>query len=108
MASDRVSVLSKERLAYPVTAYVAGKPYDPTSAGLEFAFITDADSEPAIGDWHPGTWDVNLVGGYVALVLIGPGTNFALPTEDYYVWIRITDATLGETPVRQISRLIVY
>lgn len=105
--ADRISKLSKKRLAYPVTAYVAGKPYDPRSASVEFAFIDDSDAEPAGGDWKAGSWDVNLIGGYVALILVGPGSSSVLGVGDYYVWIRITDATLGETPVEQIARLLV-
>jgi len=106
MASDRISALSKERLAFPVTAYVNGKPYDPRGASVEFAFMTDARTSPQAGDWKVGSWDVNLIGGYVALVLVGPGGVIALTVGDWYVWIRITDATLGETIVRPISRLL--
>lgn len=107
MASDRISALTKERLPYPVTAFTAGLPYDPRTAAVEFAFMSGPNDKPASGDWKAGSWDVNLIGGYVALALVGPGTPSVLAEGDWYVWIRITDTTLGETIVRMIDRLLV-
>ena len=107
MASARISTLTKERLPYPVTAWKAGLPYDPRSAAVEFAYMASLTSKPDTPDWKAGSWDVNLIGGYVALSLVGPGTTSVLSEGDYYVWIRITDATLGETIIRQIDRLLV-
>lgn len=113
MYSLRPSSLSVEPVRFGVYADSQGYPYDPTGADVEAAFMgssgDDYNSEaaPDSGDWVAGTWDVTVTGNYVAQVLIGPGTSAELAPGTYRCWVRITDATAGETVVRQVGQLVV-
>lgn len=102
----RVSSLSKELVRAAVAADSAGIPYNPTAATVEFAFLPSS-ANPAAPDWHAGTWDTTLIGTYVAGIVVGPGGAVTLSTGTYYGWMRITDASVGETVVRQFDTLIV-
>lgn len=105
MITQRVSSLSKARVQAAVQADSDGLPYDPTGATVEFSFVEDKLANPSV--WNAGTWDVTRIGTYVAQCNVGPGGAISLPVGEYYVWIRITDATAGETPVEPIAKLIV-
>jgi hypothetical protein len=101
----RYSSLSKEAVAFPVFAALAGAPYDPTAATFEVAFMGSGD--PTGGDWKAGAWDVTVIGTYVGYVIIGPGGAAPLVAGEYYSWVRITDAASGEIIVRQTGQVIV-
>lgn len=105
MLTERVSVLSDAPVGFSVAADVGGVPYDPRSATVEMAAMASFDS-PGSGDWHPGVWDVSVIGQYTAEVNPGPA-GMALTQGTYYVWIRITDPYAGVTLVDPTGTLIV-
>ena len=107
MFTERVDSTSLARVQAGVEADADGLPYDPTDATVQFAFLSSSLDKPEAGDWKAGTWDVTRIGTYVAEVLVGTGGAVALTAGVYYVWIKITDATAGETPAEQIAKLIV-
>lgn len=107
MLTERINSLTLERVQAGVEADADGLPYDPTDATVAFAFLTDALTKPDVSDWENGTWDVTRIGSYVAQILVGDGGAVELQAGNYYAWIRITDATAGETPIDQLGKLIV-
>lgn len=105
----RLSVLTSETVRFPVSADADGLPYDPTGATVEMAFTDRDTADPAPGDWTAGSWDVTLIGSYVAGCLVGP-TGKVLAPGVWRCWVRITDTGpggSGETVVRQAGELIV-
>jgi len=107
MFTERIDSTSLERVQAGVEADSDGLPYDPTGATVAFAFLTSNLDKPEAGDWKAGTWDVTRIGTHVAEALVGTGGVVALAAGNYYVWIKITDATAGETPAEQLAKLIV-
>lgn len=111
MTSIRLSPLTLERVRFPVYADSAGAPYDPTGATVQAAFMGgdgyESGDDPAPGDWKAATWDTTVTGNYVAGCLVGPGGAAVLDVGSYSCWVKITDATAGETVVRQVGTLIV-
>lgn len=111
MESVRLSPLTLERVRFPVQADSAGYPYDPTGATVEAAFMGgdgyQSGANPESGDWKAAAWDTTLIGTYVAGCLVGPGGAATLEPGTYRCWVRITDATAGETVVRQVGTLLV-
>jgi hypothetical protein len=107
MSLRHVSVLSREFVPFEVSAYVAGRPYNPTSCAFAVAFLESSRAEPVSGDWVTGDWDTNTIGTYVGRVLVGPSSGAVLAAGRYYPWIRITDPTSGETVVRQVGKLFI-
>lgn len=107
MLTEQINSLTLERVQAGVEADADGLPYDPTDATVAFAFLTSALTKPTAPDWENGTWDVTRIGSYVAQILVGDGGAAELQPGNYYVWIRITDATAGETPIDQLGKLIV-
>lgn len=111
MEAVRLSSLSKERVRFCVYADSAGVPYNPTSATVEAAFMGgngyEAEGNPAAGDWKAATWDTTVTGNHAAVCLVGPGGAVTLTPGAYRCWVRITDATAGETVVRQVGSLVV-
>jgi hypothetical protein len=105
MEQVRVSELSLETLRFPVFADSGGAIHNPTGAVVELAFIPEAATNPAGGDWTAGGWDSTVIGTYVATFLVGPGGAKALAPGTYYVWIRITEAP--EAVVREVGELVV-
>jgi hypothetical protein len=102
----RRSVLDAEALDVTVMAAANGLPYDPSGATVEFAFLADWIN-PVGGDWHAGTWAVGLTGLHIAQCNPGPG-GLALTVGSYYVWVRITDGALADSPIiQQPGKLIV-
>lgn len=108
MDLERISALSLERVRFPVSADSAGVPYNPTAATVQAAFMATDAGEPGGGDWKACTWDTTLIGTYVAGCLVGPGGTVTLAAGLHTVWVKITDATAGESPVRQVGQLLVY
>ena len=105
LLTERVSVGSTGKVRCAVFADSAGRVYDPRGATVEFAAISGY-GQPQAGDWKTGTWDVTVIGQYVAEV--NPGTGgLALAAGEYYLWCRITDAFSGETPLEPVGTLIV-
>lgn len=107
MFTERIDSLSLERVQAGVEADADGLPYDPTGATLSWAFLADSLSKPTAPDWKAGTWDVTRIGAYVAECLVGTGGVIALAAGNWYVWIKIIDASAGETPAEQIAKLVV-
>lgn len=97
------SYLTREYLRYQVTAKVLGRPVDPTSDLLQFAF-TARGGTPV--NWVLGAWETDTAGKHWATCLVGPGGAFT-PADDtmYDVWIKITDSP--EIPVRRIDLLVI-
>lgn len=106
LATERISTLSKETVRYNVFADTAGTFYDPRSTAVSMAFLSTG-ANPVVGDWHAGTWDVSIIGTYVAGIIVGAGGAVVLAAGEYYAWIQIVDATAGETIVRNVGKLIV-
>lgn len=107
MAKGRISTLTLESVPFPVTAYHDGLPYDPRGSTITFAFKDGPRLKPEPGDWKAGSWDVTITGSYVGLCLIGEGGAAQLGKGVWYVWAKIADTVLGETPARMVGRLIV-
>lgn len=103
--NTRVSVLSDEPVRVNVYADSAGMPYNPSGATVQMAFIA-TDANPTSGDWKTGTWDVTAVGSYTAQVKSG-ATGAQLVVGQYTLWVKITDAAAGETPVQPVGQVIV-
>lgn len=103
----RRSVLDAEALDVTVEAASnTGGIYDPSGATVEMAFLADWVN-PTTPDWHAGTWAVGLTGLHVAQINPGPG-GLALAVGTYYVWVRITDGALADSPiVQQLGTLII-
>lgn len=107
MITERISVISLERVQAIISADSGGLPYNPTAATVEFAFLESARANPASGDWKTGSWDTTRIGTYAAQCKVGSGGAVSLAIGEYYVWIRITDAASGETPIIPIAKLVV-
>jgi len=107
MITERISSLSLEQVQAAVQADSNGLPYNPTGATVEFAFIENKLVNPSSPDWKTGTWDVSRIGSYVAQCKVGPSGSANPGIGEYYVWLRITDATAVETPIGPIGKLIV-
>jgi hypothetical protein len=107
MITERISSLTLEQVQAAVQADSNGLPYVPTSAAVAFAFLESRLADPVSGDWKTGSWDVTRIGTYVAQCKVGPGGAATLAVGEYYVWLRITDTTAGETPIEPIGKLIV-
>lgn len=105
MLTERVSSLSDAPVTFSVAADVDGLPYDPRSAAVEMAAVASFDN-PGVDDWFAGTWDVTVIGAFTAEFNPGPSGRALAPGE-YYVWLRITDAYSGWTPVEPCGKLIV-
>jgi len=88
---------SREYVPVPVSAMVAGVPYDPTGDTVQMAFVAGF-GEPASGDWKAAVWDSAGGGRYFAQCLIGPGGTVVLAPGVWNVWVKITDSP--EVPVR--------
>lgn len=108
MQLQRHSAISLNRIRRTVRATTDGELYNPMGATVHFAFLPGADDEPVAGDWKLGNWDVTPIRSYVAQCLVGPGGVIALARGQWYVWLRITDATAGETPVFPTGVLIIF
>jgi len=103
MEAERVSAASTEYVRFPVFADSAGAITVPTGYAVGFAFTTSTPGAPTV--FTAGSWDQNVIGGYVAQILIGPAGAITLAAGTYYAWIQLTAA--GETVVRQVGQLIV-
>lgn len=105
MEAVRISSASTETLRCPVFADSAGALVNPSTYTVQFAFIASASALPQVGDWKTGSWDTNIIGGYVAQVLVGPSGAANPGSGSYYMWVQIVGA--GETVVRQVGQLII-
>ena len=103
MEAERVSAASTEYVRFPVFADSAGAIAVPTGYPVAFAFTTSTPAAPT--SFTAGSWDQNVIGGYVAQVLVGPAGAITLAAGTYYAWIQLTAGT--ETVVRQVGQLIV-
>lgn len=104
MEQERVSSASLEYVRFPVWADSAGAITNPSSYTVQAAFLASSTATPQTADWHAGSWDQNVIGTYVAQVLVGTG-GVALAAGTYYVWVQVTASP--ETVVRQVGQLIV-
>lgn len=98
---------SREYVGAEVAVTVQGRPYDPTSDPVQFAF-TAIGGRPVT--WYDGGWDGNdpIPGttAYRAQVLVGPGSDGPTLTKGKYaLYIRITDSP--EQPVIPVGQLTV-
>ena len=101
MAVATLPVLSREYVRVPVTA--EGQDAVALRAMMvEFAFKLDKVSAPVDADWKPGTWDPSGDPA-TARILVGPTSSAALPSNTYFVWIRVTGSI--ERPVRPVGQL---
>lgn len=107
MFTERIEASQTARVDVGVTADSQGLPYDPTSATVQFAFLSSQLAKPAPGDWVSGSWDVTRIGSYVAQCNVGSNGVTTLTAGNYYTWIKITDPVAGEIPIEQIAKLIV-
>lgn len=105
MEATRISSASSEMLRCPVFADAAGALVNPSAYTVSFAFLASASAVPVAGDWKAGTWDSNIIGGWVAQVLVGPAGVTNPGSGAYYMWVQIIGA--GETVVRQVGQLII-
>lgn len=106
LVTTRISSLTKETVRVNVSADAAGLIYNPTVATVELAAMPSGDN-PGASDWKAGVWNTTVIGSYSAAIIIGPGQPLSLVPGEYYLWLRITDASSGETVVRQSGVLIV-
>lgn len=105
MESERISSASKEYVRFPVFADTAGGLANPTSDTVQVALLASPTSLPQVSDWHAGSWDQNVIGGYVAQILVGPGGAVNPGAGTYYAWVQLTDGS--EVVVRQVGQLII-
>lgn len=105
MESERISSASKEFVRFPVFADAAGALANPTADVVQVALLASSTAVPINTDWHPAAWDVNVIGGYVIQILVGPGSAVAPGVGTYYAWVQLTDGS--EVVVRQIGQLII-
>lgn len=105
MESERISSASTEYVRFPVFADTAGALANPSGDVVKVALLASPTSQPQTGDWHAGTWDQNVIGGYVAQVLVGPAGAVNPGAGTYYAWIQLTDGS--EVVVRQVGQLII-
>ena len=105
MEAARISSASKENIRFPVFADTGGGLANPTSDTVQMAFLPGSSQLPIVTDWHAGTWDTNVIGGYVAQIMVGPGGAVALAAGEYYAWVQLTDGS--EIVVRQAGQLII-
>ncbi len=105
MEQERIDSTSLEYVRFPVWADTAGALANPTADVVKAAFIANANAKPAAGDWKTAGWDQNVIGGYVAQVLVGTGGAVTLTPGEYYAWVQLTDG--AEIVVRQVGQLIV-
>jgi hypothetical protein len=105
MESARVSSASTETIRFPVMADSGGALINPSSYTVNVALIASSTAVPQSTDWKTGSWDTNIIGGYVAQVLVGPNGVVNPGAGTYYTWVQIIGA--GETVVRQVGQLII-
>jgi hypothetical protein len=105
MEAERISSASKEYVRFPVFADTGGALANPTADTVQIALIASASALPQVSDWHAGTWDTNVIGGYVAQILVGPGGAINPGAGTYYAWMQLTDGS--EIVVRQVGQLII-
>jgi hypothetical protein len=105
MEAERISSASTEYVRFPVFADTAGALANPTGDVVKVALLTNPNTPPITSDWKTAGWDVNVIGGYVAQILVGPNgvTNPGAGT--YYTWLQLADG--GETVIRQVGQLII-
>ena len=105
MESERISSASKEYVRFPVFADTAGALVNPTGDVVQVALLSSASAPPQVTDWHAASWDQNVIGGYAAQILVGPGGAVNPGAGTYYAWIQLTDGS--EIVVRQVGQLII-
>lgn len=88
------SHLSSEPIRVPVYAEVNGVEVDPTAMVVAMAFVL-VGSDPLVGDWTAGTWDVS--GVYKAQV-----KPPVLAVGVYAIWLKLTGT---DTPVKKVGYL---
>jgi hypothetical protein len=102
----QISSLTSEYIRSRVDAKEAGVQVDPTATAPEFAFMTDAATEPS--SYTLGSWETDNTGPdpvYYARIQVGTGGDIVLTDDDYWVWLKVVSAP--ETPIRRIGRLKV-
>ena len=99
-ATIGLSQLATEYVLIPVAATKAGRPYNPTSDTVQFAFAATATYVPQNADWVSGSWDTdttNILYPYSAKCLVGPSGTITLGIGTYIIYVKITDSP--EIPV---------
>lgn len=100
----QLSSASTETVQVGVLAYAEGAPIDPSGYTVQFGFVpTSVLTVPT--EWTSGAWDVTGDGQHVAQCLVGPGSDQALATGTYFVWVQITAG--DETIIRDVGELEV-
>lgn len=88
----KISVLSKEQIVVGISDKILDA--DPTSGTIAFAFTNGSD--PVSGDWENGEWmesggePVVEDGEYLALCMVGPGSDHTKAAGTYTMWGRLT------------------
>ena len=100
----RISSLTKEYVKVPARGEVAGGPANLAQYTLKMAFPAEGN-EPEVTDWVNGDWETWPDDFYMARVLVGPGSDKALPDGNYDVWINVV--TPSEDIKRRVDRLVV-
>lgn len=105
MSNLVINTASVEYIKVPVTVVKDGVVYDPTSGGVEFAFVTGHDLTGTT--WTTGSWETDAAGDHWARCLIGTDTNgVVLAPGKYNVFVRVNDSP--EDPVRPaVGQLVV-
>lgn len=96
-----ISALSTQYVKVPVSATVAGAPYNFGSDLVQLAIVPVGSTAPT---WALGSWEA-VAGVYSARLLVGPSSPYgALQPGVYTVLVRVTDNP--ETPVLQASGVL--
>lgn len=102
------SVLSREPLAYAISAEVDGAPWAPAvDSTFEGAYLASPLATPVSDDWVDGTFETTIIGTVRGLVMVGPGSTSALTAGQWYEWVRLTDPTTGVQVVSQVGSVII-
>jgi hypothetical protein len=92
---------STEYVNVPVSATMAGTPYNPTGDLVYMAFVAGS-AQPST--FYEGNWVTTVQGTYIARCLVGPANSgTVLAPGLYVVWVKITDSP--EVPIRQAGTL---
>lgn len=105
MEAERISSASTEYLRFPVFADTGGALANPTGDVVKAALLTNPNTAPQTTDWKTASWDTNVIGGYVAQILVGPAGVINPGPGTYYTWVQLADGS--ELIVRQVGQLII-
>lgn len=102
------SALSTRYCQVPVfVAAPGGGAYNPSGDVVQMAFMPNPPNDnPAIDDWHTGSWVAGTNNGWLAQVLVGP-SNGGVPLAEgvYTVWVQVVDNP--EVPVEPVGTLTI-